>query len=277
MKRAVLRYHGGKFRLSSWIISHFPNHRIYVEAFGGGGSILMKKRRCYAEIYNDLDSQIVNVFRVLRDPDKAEFLTRQIELTPFARSEFELSYEETDCEIEAARRTIIRSFMGFGSDGITKKMKTGFRSGSKKSYTTPAHDWRTYPEQIKLFVDRLRGVTVENKDYRQVLREHDSSQTLNYLDPPYVHSTRTRPAAHGYQFEMNDEQHIEMLEFVKTLEGKTIISGYESELYRDLLPGWDVKAKRALADGANERTEMIWISPNSISTLPLFEQIGRIA
>ena len=82
------RYHGGKWRLAPWIIEHFPPHRVYVEPFGGAASVLLRKPRSYAEVYNDRWSDVVNVFRVLRDPVRAAALKRLIALTPFARDEF---------------------------------------------------------------------------------------------------------------------------------------------------------------------------------------------
>jgi len=109
--RPVLRYHGGKWRLASWIISHFPPHRVYVEPFGGAASVLLRKPRSYAEVYNDMDGEIVNVFRVLRDPARARELERVLRLTPFAREEFELSYIRDEDPIEQARRTIVRAFI----------------------------------------------------------------------------------------------------------------------------------------------------------------------
>jgi len=113
----LLRFHGAKFRLAPWIISHFPRHRIYVEPFGGSGSVLLRKKRSEVEVYNDLDGEIVNLFRVARD--NGEELSRQIFLTPYSRDEFVKSFELSDDPLEQARRTIVRSFQGFGSGYVT--------------------------------------------------------------------------------------------------------------------------------------------------------------
>jgi len=91
-----MRYHGGKWKLAPWIIGHFPPHRIYVEPFGGGGSVLMRKPRSYGEVYNDAWGNVVNVFRVLRD--HADEIERLLYLTPFSRDEFELTSERGHCD-----------------------------------------------------------------------------------------------------------------------------------------------------------------------------------
>ena len=115
--RPVLRWHGGKWRLAPWIISHFPPHRSYVEPFGGAASVLLRKERSYGEVYNDLDDLVVNLFRVLRHPEWGGALLESLCLTPFSRIEFEQAIEPGEGDpIEAARRLIIRSFMGFGSN-----------------------------------------------------------------------------------------------------------------------------------------------------------------
>lgn len=97
--RPVLRWHGGKWLLAPWIISHFPAHNVYVEPFGGAGSVLMRKERSYAEVWNDLDGDVVNLFRVLRTSD-ADRLVALCRLTPFSREGFEESYAETPDDIE---------------------------------------------------------------------------------------------------------------------------------------------------------------------------------
>src|SRR3990172_7190485 len=164
--RPALRYFGGKWQLAPWIISHFPAHRIYVEPFGGAASVLMRKPRSYGEIYNDIDSAVVNVFRVLRDPQTAAELERLLRLTPFARDEFMRAREHAEDPIEDARRTIVLSFMAYSSDGINTGHHTGFRPDLKRSGSTPAHDWVNYHDQIARFTVRLQGVVIENRDWR---------------------------------------------------------------------------------------------------------------
>ena len=189
-RRPVMRYHGGKWRLAPWIIANLPRHRVYVEPYGGAASVLLRKARSYGEVYNDLDDEIVNVFRVLRDPTAAADLERRLRLTPFARTEFVKSYEASSDSVEQARRTIARSFMGFGSASASGH-NTGFRSNSNRTNTTPAHDWVNYPSALRGFVERMQGVVIENRDAIKVVEQHDNEKTLFYVDPPYPGSTRS--------------------------------------------------------------------------------------
>lgn len=258
--RPIVRYHGGKWRLAPWIIEAFPAHRVYVEPFGGGGSVLLRKPRSYAEVYNDLDEEIVNVFRVLRDPSTAAQLTGALALTPFARVEFEGAYEPTDDPIERARRTIIRAFMGFGSAGVSAKHRTGFHHNTTRSGTTPAGDWRRYPEQIAAFCDRLQGVVIDCRPALDLLRTHDGPETLFYVDPPYVHTTRTRASTgRAYAHEMTDADHVALAEALSRVRGHVVLSGYDSPLYRDLYAGWERRDKATRGDSAVARVETLWL------------------
>lgn len=252
--RPILRWHGGKWLLAEWIISHLPKHRVYVEPFGGAASVLLRKQRSYAEIYNDLDGEVVNLFRVTRDHGGA--LRHAIELTPFSRDEFVLSYECCEDPLEQARRTVIRSFMGFGSNAHNKA--TGFRANSNRSGTTPAHDWANYPGALDAIVQRLRGVCIENRGAIEVMLAHDGDETVHYVDPPYVSSTRDKGT--DYRHEMTDSQHVELAATLHSLRGTVVLSGYKSDLYDGLYSDWNRIERVALADGAKPRIEVLWIS-----------------
>jgi DNA adenine methylase len=265
-QRPVLRWHGGKWMLAPWIIAHLPEHNVYVEPYGGAGSVLMRKPRSYAEIYNDLDDDVVGLFRVLQNQDQAARLRELLALTPFARTEFKRAYQETSDPVERARRLVIRCFMGFGSDGHNADVKTGFRANSNRSGTTPAHDWRNFPDSLEDIIDRLRGVTVECRPALKVMADHDRVGAVHYVDPPYLPASRSKKSRrgkiryHAYRHEMTEEQHAELLEFLKTLQGAVVLSGYPSELYDDALRGWHREERAALADGARPRVEVLWMN-----------------
>lgn len=255
--RPLLRWHGGKWLLAPWIISEMPKHRVYVEPFGGAGSVLIRKPRCYAEVWNDLDGHVVNLFQVLRS-DKAENLVEMLRLTPFASEEFFGAYEPTDDPIERARRLVIRSFMGFGSNGHNKA--TGFRSNSNRSGTTPAHDWINYPDSLIACIKRLQGVVVLNRDACEVMAGHDSPETLHYVDPPYIMDTRS-DAGKDYAHELTDTDHENLLDFLDGLQGMVMLSGYPHDIYDDRLKHWTRITRKALADGARARIEVLWLNP----------------
>lgn len=253
--RPILRYHGGKFRLAQWIISFFPTHRIYVEPFGGAGSVLLQKNRSYMDVYNDLDNELVNLFMVARD--RGDELVTALELTPFSRFEFNLSYEKADCPIERARRLVVRCFMGHGSNSHNRK--TGFRRHSRLSGTSPCHDWKNYPAALREIIERLQGVVIENRDAFDLIKDQDDKETLFYMDPPYVLSTRD-PGT-DYKHELTDEDHFEFAELLHSLKGMVILSGYGCDLYdKKLFKGWYRSERIAMADGARERVEVIWLN-----------------
>lgn len=270
--RPALRYHGGKWRLAPWIIQHFPPHRVYVEPFGGAASVLLRKPRSYAEVYNDLDDEVVNLFRVLRD-GQAELLVQATRLTAFARCEFEFAYQPSTDPIERARRLLVRSFMGFGSDGHNMARTTGFRANAHRNGTHPAQDWAGMPAVLAAVAERFAGVVIEHRPALDVMAVHDRPDTLHYLDPPYMPETRSPKSRrgglryHAYTHEMTTEQHTELLLAAARLTGLVVLSGYPSALYAELLPDWETVERLAHADGARERREVLWLNPAASAAL----------
>lgn len=266
--RPALRYHGSKWRIAPWIISHFPLHTLYAEPYGGGASILLRKRPSAIEVYNDLDGEIVNFFRVLRDPSSAGELERQLRLTPYSRAEYDLAHdplEPAGNEVELARRTLVKSFMGFASNAATAKYKSGF-ARRYKSNNGVVDGWAEYPEHIASFTQRLRSVIIECQTALEVLEKYDAPDTLFYVDPPYVQATRNSRGC--YRHEMTDRQHEELAERLHGLQGKVVLSGYACPLYDRLYPGWMTASMETIGDKAAMRTERLWISPAAVRGFP---------
>lgn len=278
--RPLLRYHGGKWRLADWIISFFPEHRIYVEPFGGAASVLLQKERAYAEVYNDLDGEIVNVFRVLQDPEKRARLIDMLHFTPYARAEFNLAREKTDDPVESARRVIIRAQMGFGSAGATKG-STGFRRDTERRYTTAMADWVRYPDRLEAIIDRMRGVQIECRPALEVIRTNDRKDALFYVDPPYLHETRSMDGGtRYYRHEMTNADHAYLLAQLINAKGMVVLNGYPSELYANALQGWQMFTKPSRASGGRGtvmRTEAVWINKACADALAQGENQERTA
>lgn len=257
VEKPLMRYFGGKWLSAPKIIPHLPPHRIYVEPFSGAASVLMRKDRSFSEVINDLDGEIVNLFRILRHEHIANELQRRLQLTPYARQEFEEAYGHTEDRIERARRLLVRSWMGYST--IAYHNNTGFRTNVKyQRRSAPAGDWKRLINHIPKFVERLQGVAVENRNAIEVIRGHDTDDALFYVDPPYPQETRREGT---YKFEMTTDDHVVLSQCLRFVKGMVVISGYACELYdQELYPDWTRVEFDALADGARPRTEVLWLN-----------------
>lgn len=250
----ALRYFGGKWRLAPWVITALPPHRCYVEPFGGGASVLLRKPRSEVEVYNDRAGEVVNFFRVVRD--RGRDLVEALESTPFAADEYleACAMVGEGSELERARRFFVVAWGGFqGSVGGATR-KRGWRRTKDRNV---AHEMRVAAEGLRSVADRLRGVAVDNLDWREILRRYDGPQTCFYLDPPYVLASRADSApSSGYgPMELTDSDHAELLEAVLRLEGSAVISGYSSPLYEERLE----RLERRAHNNKGTSQEVLWI------------------
>lgn len=287
--RPPLRYHGGKFGkagvLADWIIGHLPAHECYVEPFGGGGSVLLRKPRTLNEVYNDAYGEVCTFFRVLRD--RRTELVDAVRYTPYAEAEQAASFEPPapgEPEIETARRLLVRSWMTIAPEAVASYRNSGFRSGTKTAARDPGLDWQNLPAALDAVADRLQGVHVYNRDYAYVLAKYDGPATAFYVDPPYVHATRSKAYTGSYAAEMNDDAHRALLVSLNGLSGMVLLSGYDCALYRERLDdrGWQRVERRTFANGRGtekpERREVLWLNAAAASALPsptLFDPAPR--
>ncbi len=258
---AMLKYPGGKWRIAKEIIKHFPDHKVYLEPFFGSGAVFFTKEQSKMETINDLDDNVINLFKVLREnPDE---LIRVIELTPFSRSEFLNIQEEhagqgvkkCDLEIENARRFIIRCNQGFGS-------KLSDRVGWKHTCTSRGPNnpeiWSRLPECISVCAKRLKHAQIENMSAVKLIPKYNSSDCLIYADPPYLGEVRPRRM---YLKEMQDEkQHAQLIELLKQHKGYFVLSGYDNELYKKSLHGYRKVEIKTYVNSGRSSTECLWLN-----------------
>ena len=274
-RRPALRYYGGKWNLAPWIISHFPEHQNYVEPCGGAASVLLQKPRSPLETYNDLDGNVVNFFRVLRDrPDE---LIRKIRLTPWARAEYELSLEPCENDVERARRFYAASWLSI--NGGTSNNSPGF---CLKPYNKGYH-LRLHHQYLDVISGRFLGIQIENRPWDQVVQICDQQETVIYFDPPYTADTRAQ--SDRYLLEWSDVDHIQAAALLRTCQGYVVVSGYACGLYTKLYEahGWQRFDKEAQTNSGGKRLESLWLSPRTVEALqqpqqaPLFAQVQVMA
>lgn len=239
-----------------------PVHRNYVEVFGGAAGVLLRKDRSHIEVYNDLDRQVVSIFQILRDKTLSTELIRAVALTPFAREEFESSYDTSDDPIEAARRFIFRCYSGHGTCSVNPADSNGFRSCDIRAGKAYAREWDGIPESISSAGSRLQGVTIENLDFRRLIPKFDAPETFFFVDPPYPRSTRDS-GGKGYLHEMSDHDHEQLSWLLHQIKGRAMVCGYQCGLYDRIYHDWTKAQKSTTAagqSGAVPRTECVWMN-----------------
>ena len=251
--KSLLKYPGSKWKIAEWIIGLFPEHKVYCEPFFGSGAVFFNKKPCYIETINDVDGNIVNLFKMCRE--HPEELSRAINLTPFSREEFVSCYDmSVDDPIERARRTVVRYHQSFGTSNSSKK---SWRNVQTYGGPRCATMWNDLPETVISCCERLKCAQIECIDAIELIKRYNSSDTLIYCDPPYLQDLRKR---NMYAHEFTEEQHKELLSVLLQSKSKVILSGYDSKLYNNTLKDWNTAEIETIAQMGLHRTEKIWFN-----------------
>ncbi len=251
--KAILKYPGSKWRISEWLLSHFPEHKVYCEPFFGSGAVFFNKKPSYIETINDVDGNIVNLFRVCREQPEA--LAKAIEFTPFSREEYIDCYDmSVDDKVERARRTLVRYHQSFGT---TNSCRKSWRNVQTYGGPRCATMWNYLPGVILDCCKRLKNAQIENIDGVELIKRYNHPDTLIYVDPPYLQSLRKKAM---YIHEFEEIRHIELLYALKQSNSMIVLSGYDNDLYNEMLSGWRTDTKDTLAQMGLHRTEKIWMN-----------------
>lgn len=258
-------------------------HLRYVEPFGGGASVLLNKPPVEVEVYNDVDESVSNLFRVLSNPDDFEAFKRRVESLGVSRSiynEYMKAWETTEDRIERAAMWFYVAKLSF-SGQFGGGMSTRVKCTSRNMSATTALYLSTI-EKLPEIHERMRRVLVDGSPWQKIIDRYDTRATLFYLDPPYVHDTRSSGSTKIYAHEMTNEDHEELVARVLTIEGQAVLSGYAHEIYSPLeAAGWariDIEtvcfAAKSSGEKKPKRTESLWLSPVVMSAYQ--KQRGRM-
>ncbi|HUA14790.1 MAG TPA: DNA adenine methylase [Verrucomicrobiae bacterium] len=257
--RSPLNYFGSKSRIASRIVKHFPNHHTFVDVFGGSAAVLLAKPPSAVEVYNDIDGDLVNFFRVLQDPDSYAKLCWALSHTLHSRAEFELAKQKTDDPVEAARRFMVRQRQSFGGKGYEWSYSVQKSIGGIASV---ARRWQQGVEVLPAAKTRFHGVQIEQADWREVMLRYDTPNTLFFCDPPYHPEVRV---SGKYRHEFTARDHEQFVAFLPIIRGMVVLSGYQTDAYKALEhAGWkrkDFVLRTHSSDFRSRRVESLWLSP----------------
>lgn len=254
--RTVLKYPGSKQKIAKELVSFIPLHRSYVEPYFGSGAVFFNKDPSAIETINDLDNDIPNLFRCIRkDPER---LSKEVAAIPYSRYEYEMAFrEETADDFERAVTFLIKCWMGYG-----------FRIGSRVGWKNDVHgregmyalrEWYKLPERILIAAERLRAAQIENRPALEVIRRFNYPDVFMYIDPPYLKYTRLSQRKQ-YKYEMLESEHIDLLEELQETDAMVMISGYESDLYNEMLAGWEKRYFRSNNEYGGTVMETVWMN-----------------
>ena len=275
-RRIVFGWYGGKFSHLEWLLPLLPKCHHYCEPFSGSGAVLLNRSPSPIETYNDIDGDVVNFFRVLRD--RHDELIRALALTPFSREEYyEAIYDAKKgaSEVERARRFYIRARQT--RTGLAQTASLGrwanCKDTSRAGMSGVVSRWLGGVDALDDIAQRLIRVQIENRPAVDIIRLYDNPRTLFYCDPPYLHATRGDSKAYG--FEMDEAQHRELAATLNKCRGKVAVSGYAHPIMEELFPSskWFKTSgpEKTIHSTKDSRSEVLWTNYNPKAKSGLFE------
>ena len=262
-KLIAFGWYGGKFSHLDFLAPLLPEDAThFCDVFGGSAAVLLNVGPYPVETFNDIDSDLVNFFAILRD--QHEELLGAISLTPFSREELERACEPASglSPVERARRFYIRARQT--RTGLAQTSSVGRWAHcvltSRAGMSGSVSRWLGSVDGLAEITTRLRRVQIENAPAVEVIQRYDTPETLFYLDPPYVHAARGDTASYG--FEMTDAEHHELAEYLGVIRGRAVISGYRTQLYDELFRDWQrIDADEQRVSSVNAmRQESVWMN-----------------
>lgn len=255
-------WYGGKLSHLNWLLPLLPTDcHHYIEPFGGSMAVLLNRKHSPVETYNDLDGELVNFFKVLRENPKE--LQRQLSLTPYSRQEYEIACKKElgIPSLELARRFFVKCRMSIM--GLAQSASKGRWQHIVKSKPSVSKWWNSI-EGLNLIAARIMDIQIENLRGLDIIKKYDFDNAFFYIDPPYIHESRVSTCRNEYFYEMRSSEHQELANSLRKIKGRFAISGYRCD-FMDSQYSWchriDSKEKRC-SSGKSKRKESLWCNYN---------------
>lgn len=264
--RSVIKCHGSKAMLAKRFVELMPRHRQFVDAYCGSMAVLLAKDgEGVSEIANDRNGQLVNFWRVLQNERTFLRFCQVAQATPVSEDTFDealAAIEKDDDPVMRALHFFVlaRQSVGARRTHHSRPTVARLRGGMADSVSS----WLGAVERLLEIHERIKRVHVLNGDALEVIRRYDHPDTLCYIDPPYPSDTRKSVGQYG-EFEMTDQQHLELLRTLRSFGGTVMLSSYPNPMYDEGLAGWDVvdfevKAHSASAAVKTDRVERLYLN-----------------
>ncbi|MCT3788690.1 DNA adenine methylase [Elizabethkingia anophelis] len=261
-KVSAINYFGGKYQWLEQLYNFFPEHTHFLDLFCGSMTVTLNKVASGLDTANDLDGSVINFFKVLRD--QPDTLLQQLHLTPVSRQEYKDCYPiYSENPIEWARRFFVRCRMSFQGSGL--KEHTGFNAcvnTTEKGLSKNVSKYLSAVERLPEVIERLKRIQIESLDYKECIKKYDRKGTFIYVDPPYELRMRNYKKWYNLEFE-NDNDHIDLRDSLTGVKSMAMVSGYESDFYKDLYKDWEfikLKPRRHSMKDTKLQEECIWIN-----------------
>ena len=278
IKNPALRYPGSTWNLIEWHLSFVPPHYGFISPFAGSATEFLRKKPSKLDVYNDLNGDLVNFFRVLRErPDE---LIAQIELTPYARAEHEYCLQPCDDPLERARRFYVVSWQSFKPNDKKLSWRCHKSMANKKGdlvrYTNSAIDFEHGKSSLVAIADKFRGVEIENVDGIEMAADYGRAGNFLYCNPPYVTQT-VESNTHYQNGQWPDSTHLDLFNAMQQNKGMAMVCGYASKLYTDTYEaaGWERHDRKARTSG-KDKIESVWLCPKTQAALKTNGKQGRL-
>lgn len=251
-------YLGSKYSILPWLLPKLPRCNHYVSVFGGSAADLINREPSPIETFNDINQQVVNFFKVLRETP--ESLIESLQLTPHSKYEYDNAWESVhDSDIEKARKFFIRTQQSIFSAGAQEKVK-GWAAAlkcSRVSISEKTHKWINRVDGLYAVAERFKHTQIECRDFRFILKHYDDAGTLFYCDSPYMKTLRS---SSEYRFEFTMQDHFDLHHYASRIKGRIAISGYKEDIMLDLYKDFNFHEgpKRKNNISSKDAIECIW-------------------